>query len=151
LALLSGASQITRKQVLTWSIAVGGFGGVAYVGGAFLGAMARNSVLGSSVVFGVVAMATSGVIGLAIAARDLKALAILRTPVARFFGDISYWTYLFHGLMVNLALRLTLGWKPGWGTYLAMTGIVFSACIVTGIAVRHWIELPTQALKKRFH
>ena len=151
LALLSGSPRVTRKQVLTWSIAVGGLGGVAYVGGAFLGAMARNSVLGSSVVFGVVAMATTGVIGLAISASGLKALVFLRNPVARFFGDISYWTYLFHGLMVNLALRLTLGWKPGWATYFAMTGIVFSACIMTGIAVRHWIELPAQALKKRFH
>lgn len=150
LALLVGSPRVTRGKVIAWSASVGIVGATIFVVGAAFGGMSRSSVLGNTVVFAVVAMMTTGVIGMVATGTGLGAFSVLRHPVARFFGDISYWVYLSHELMVSAVLALTRGWKPNWVTYLTMTGIVFAACVLTGVIVRHWIELPVLSMKKRF-
>jgi peptidoglycan/LPS O-acetylase OafA/YrhL len=118
--------------------------------GAALGGMARASVAGSTLSFGVVAMATTGLIGYAALGIAPRTLAVLRNPVLRFFGDISYWVYLFHYLAIDLIRRLVPTWGSDWAGYLKVTIIALSASIITGIAVRRWIELPVLSLKSRF-
>jgi len=150
LAILLSSSGVTRKQIWIWSTAVGTIGIVSFVIGAALGGMARASVAGSTLSFGVVAMATTGLIGYAALGIAPRTLAVLRNPVLRFFGDISYWVYLFHYLAIDLIRRLVPTWGSDWAGYLKVTIIALSASIITGIAVRRWIELPVLSLKSRF-
>ncbi len=151
LAIQVASPHATRKRIQTWSVTVGLSGAVLFAICASFGAMGRSSMLGSTLVFGLVAMATTGLIGMAALGTFRTVLGPLRHPVLRFFGDISYWVYLFHFFMVTVALRLLHGWHAGWGLYLAETAFVFSTSVASGVVVRRWIELPVLTLKKRFH
>jgi peptidoglycan/LPS O-acetylase OafA/YrhL len=150
LALLVTSETRTRKQIWLWSTMVGTIGIVGFIAGVANGAMGRHSEVGSTFVFGLVAMATTGVIGhLALRSR-FPLFTVLRHPVLRFLGNISYWVYLFHVLALYIALRCLPVQRSGWLEYLELTAILLTACLLTGAAVRRWIELPALAQKKYF-
>lgn len=150
LALQVADPKATRRRIQLWSYTVGLTGAFLFLVCAAFGAMGRSSIVGSTFVFGLVAMSTTGLIGSA-ALGDFRALlSPLRHPLMRFFGDISYWLYLFHFFMVGEVMRLLHDWQPGWSLYLLETCAVFAASTLTGVAVRKWIELPALSLKKRF-
>jgi peptidoglycan/LPS O-acetylase OafA/YrhL len=83
-------------------------------------------------------------------------LAPLRSGTLRFFGNISYWLYLIHFLFLNEADAFLRAKHPellargGWPPLLVMLTAVLVPSIVSGIAVRHFIELPMLRLKGRF-
>jgi peptidoglycan/LPS O-acetylase OafA/YrhL len=150
LAIQIAHPQSTRKRVMLWSYGVGLTGAILFVTCSAFGAMGRSSEVGSTFVFGLVAMATTGVIGTAALGSFRSLLSPLRHPVLRFLGDISYWVYLFHFFMVAESMRLLHTWHAGWPLYLAETSLVLFTSILTGVAVRRWIEIPALSLKKRF-
>jgi peptidoglycan/LPS O-acetylase OafA/YrhL len=150
LAILLAHPQATRRRVEVWSYTVGLSGAILFVFCAAFGAMGRSSEVGSTLVFGLVAMATTGLIGAAALGSFRTILSPLRHPVLRFFGEISYWVYLFHFFMIGEVMRLLHTWHAGWSLYFVEAALVFSASILTGVVVRRWIELPALSLKKHF-
>jgi peptidoglycan/LPS O-acetylase OafA/YrhL len=155
-AVVVTAPNSSRRIIRWWSVTVGSIGAFIYVVGAMMGAMGRNSLLGSTIVFGAVAMATTGVIGLA-ALGELRALwAPLRSRVLRYLGDISYWIYLIHALIVETACTLAKELiadrhlTVDWSVCLAITAIVAVLVVASGAMVRRWVEMPFLRLKQRF-
>ncbi len=150
LALLAGSAGITRRRLIGWSSIVLSAGGVLFVLGAITHNISQNSVLGNTFAFAFVAMISTGVIGLIASGVKSPLFALMRNPVARFLGNISYWVYLIHTLIVTAANRITAGWQPDWTNYLTRTTFVLTVCILSGFIIRHVVELPTQSLKKYF-
>ncbi len=83
-------------------------------------------------------------------------LAPLRSRTLRFFGDISYWLYLIHLLFVNAADAFLRARYPqlvqhgGFLLWAAMLTLVLAPSVLSGIVVRHLIELPFLRQKRRF-
>jgi peptidoglycan/LPS O-acetylase OafA/YrhL len=156
LALVVTSQRSSRRIIRIWSVAVGLVGALIFLVGAPLGAMGRSSLIGNTVVFGAVAMATTGLIGLT-ALGDLRLVwAPLRSRVARFLGDISYWMYLFHVLVVDNTCKITIRilaarhLTADWLIYMIIATTVLVLIIGTGAAVRRLVELPVLRLKSRF-
>lgn len=156
LAVIITAPRSSRAFITGWSAAVGLIGATIFVVGCFFGAMGRQSVIGSTIAFGAVAMTTTGIIGLSALGRLRLLSVFLKQRAFRFSGDISYWMYLFHGLVVDLVVKTVKKYvdagdlMPDWKTYLVCVFSIFIPVIVSGILVRRWIELPALQLKKNF-
>jgi peptidoglycan/LPS O-acetylase OafA/YrhL len=148
LAIWITSTKATRRNTALLSASAFLLGGFFYIAGAVAGGMNRASVIGSTTSFGLVSLATTGLIGLAAVGVAPRLLSPLRFPPLRFFGDISYWMYLFH-LLVMLSIERFFP-PVSVRNYLLITAIVFAACCITGIAIRKWVELPLQSLKRYF-
>lgn len=104
--------------------------------------------------YSAVPMMTVALIGYALERPPL--LAPLRSKFLRFFGDISYWLYLIHFLFLNEADAYLRTRHPevlargGWLPVLLLLTAVLVPSMVSGIAVRRFIELPILRLKSRF-
>lgn len=100
-------------------------------------------------------MVSVSLIGLVARGRVLL-LAPLRSRLLRFFGDISYWLYLIHFLVlyqfVDRLSRYAPGFvaRSGWPLWLTVTTVVLSISILSGVLVRRYIDLPVLRMKSRF-
>jgi peptidoglycan/LPS O-acetylase OafA/YrhL len=156
LALVVTAPKGSRSIIRKWSWGVGGLGTLIFLGGIPLGAMARSSVVGSSVAFGTVAMATSGLIGLSALGDFCQLLMPLRIRVMKFLGDVSYWVYLVHVLIMNWVFDKALPLiekrhlEFNWAVYLGLAGAVIIPSLLSGALVRRFVELPALSWKRRF-
>ena len=76
----------------------------------------------------------------------------LKSPILRFFGDISYGVYLTHLAVLGLMHGLFLGSEPDFSTG-AQRHVTLVAAIVTfalGWAITHYIERPVTAWGRSF-
>ena len=106
-----------------------------------------DKALGSALLYSAVPMLTCGVIGYSLKRRAL--LAPLRARPLRFFGDISYWLYLIHFLILYKAYGYVAG-RHGFPLWAMLVAITFSVSVASGVLVRKYIELPIQRLKSRY-
>jgi peptidoglycan/LPS O-acetylase OafA/YrhL len=150
LALTATSARATRNTIWMWSTAVAALGLAGLAVGAALGQIGRDTVGGRTFVFGLVAMVTTGLIGHAALGSRFALFPLLRTRVLRFFGDISYWVYLFHGIALDQCLRRLPLRGSALRIYIPLTAVVLVSSIVTGVIVRRWIEIPALKQKKYF-
>jgi peptidoglycan/LPS O-acetylase OafA/YrhL len=150
LAIWISSPRATRRNTALLSTLAFVIGSGLYIAGAVTGGMGRASVIGSSTSFGLVSLATTGLIGLSAIGIVPQLLRPLRFPPLRFFGDISYWIYLFHTLALLGTEKLFSRYGYSIRSYLLITATVFAACVITGVAMRKWVELPLQSLKRYF-
>ena len=150
LAILVTSPNSNRELVQWWSTVIGLIGLLGFIVGAFAGSMGRHSIIGSTFVFGLVAMATSGFIGHAMLGTFRRAFALFRHPLARFLGNISYWVYLFHYLMILTFMRFFVSWGGNLKAYLGVAFIVLATSILSGVIVRQVVEKPALSLKRYF-
>lgn len=114
----------------------------------------HNKQLGIALFYSAVPMFSIVLIGLA-ATKTRNSLAILRTPILRFFGDISYWVYLSHYLALDITMEFLRGNYPaliqhgGWRLWFAVFAATLVPSVITGVAVRGWVELPALRLKSK--
>ncbi len=112
-------------------------------------------LVAASVLFAGVPMVTTGVIWFACGA-PRPALAILRSRVLRFFGDLSYWMYLIHILFIYKLFDLierrdpALVARGGFSLWLLLLALTLVLTVGSGVIVRRWIELPALRLKRKF-
>lgn len=71
--------------------------------------------------------------------------ALLRSPAALYVGRISYSLYMYHWLAVGMAARFLPG-RPAWVVIPA----TLAASFAMSIASYHFVEVPAQALRRRF-
>jgi peptidoglycan/LPS O-acetylase OafA/YrhL len=144
--ILASPPGASNKRILLWSTLVGGVGIVG-----FLAVLPFAISLTAGLLSGFASMVSAGVIGYAALGVARRQLSFLRLRALRFFGDISYWVYLFHWFAMTAAIRLVPDWgTTGWAGYLKVAAIELSLCVVTGVAMRRWVELPALSLKRRF-
>ena len=119
----------------------------------------RTSLLGETVLYSCVASLTSAVIAYAIANPGSRLLSILRNPILRLLGDISFWVYLIHDVLLRVMkpylARLQQSNPYVWhhypvSIYLSEFLYLGIVCFATGILVRKYIELPILKLKRYF-
>ena len=81
-----------------------------------------------------------------------RSLVILRTPKLDYLGRISYSLYMFHPLIITLAIRAVgaLGTLPNPVNHAAVYVATLAIFIVLTAASYHWLENPFLTLKKRF-
>ena len=137
------------------------FGGFAGLSGlailALVAAWPHGSMgaVGPGLVPSAAAMLTTSIIAVA-ATGSARFLAPLRSRFLRFFGEISYWLYLIH----YLVLYQVVGWigkrapdlihRGGIPLWVTLLSIVFGLSVASGVLVRRFIELPALRLKSRF-
>ena len=76
----------------------------------------------------------------------------LKSPILRFFGDISYGVYLTHLAVLGLLHGLLLGGEPDFSTG-AQRLVTLAAAIVTvglGWAITRYVEQPVTAWGRSF-
>ncbi len=112
--------------------------------------------LGQAILYRAVPMLTIVLIQQCCDARPTRLRRILQTPALRLLGDLSYWIYLIHYVFLHEVLAF-LAWRypelaaRGGAGFLGIILVTVFACsILSGIAVRRWIELPALRLKSRF-
>lgn len=150
LAILVTSPRTTRRQIRIWSTVVGLTGLLCFLVGLPLKLMGENTGIGAALSFALVAMATSGFIGHAMLGTCKRAFAVFRHPVSRFLGDISYWVYLIHYLLLGMFVSLFRSWGKGPLAYLVVAALLLSSSILSGVLVRKYVEKPAHALKARF-
>ena len=151
LAILLGAGRWNRGAPARRGVTV--MGAMLTLAAMFLYVTSRKD-LAIALFYSAVPMLTVALIGYAL--ERPASLALLRSGTLRFFGNISYWLYLIHFLFLNEADTFVRAKHPellargGWPLLLAMSTAVLVPSIVSGIAVRRFIELPMLRLKGRF-
>ncbi|WP_213805797.1 acyltransferase [Granulicella sp. dw_53] len=115
----------------------------------------RSRGMGGALLYSASPIFSVVVIAMAVTAHR-KMFSILRSPLLRFFGDISYWVYLSHFLALNLTMDLLKSRLPqavqhgGFPLWVVVFSATLIPSVITGVAVRRWIELPALRLKNRF-
>lgn len=121
------------------------FGAILFVIGFRL--YSGDKSLASALLYSAVPMLTCGLIGYS--QKSHVILAPLRSRPLRFFGDISYWLYLIHFLVLYRAYGYLTG-QHGLALWSLLVAITFSISIASGIVVRRYIEQPILSLKSRY-
>ena len=150
LAILVTSPRSRRRHIAVWSTFVGLTGLMGLLIGIPLKLMGNNTGVGVAPAFAFVAMATSGLIGHALLGTFHRLFAIFRHPVSRFLGDISYWVYLIHYLLLVAFYHLFRSWGKGPVAYAVVAFCVLASSIASGVLVRKYVEKPALALKYRF-
>ena len=132
-------------------------GGVLFAAAVLLWATGGKAIA-FALLYTAVPMMTVALIGAA-AGRPRRGMILLLAPfrsrTLRFFGDISYWVYLIHvfslyefaAWLLRHVPRLAMQGRLLW---LVVTVTVLALSVLSGVAVRHWIELPALRRKSRF-
>jgi peptidoglycan/LPS O-acetylase OafA/YrhL len=75
----------------------------------------------------------------------------LRNPVLRFFGDISYCSYLVHLYVMDCYDRVAHGYPAGGtGPWLLRAAIILAATTILSTISLYWFERPIMSLRKHF-
>ena len=148
-------SRFAAAWTRLFCVTAGVSGGVLSLAGmALVKGHARDA--GLSLLFSGAAMVSTGVIGFAASEEKLRSLALLRSRLLRWVGEVSYWVYLTHYLALGATMILLQRYArvalahAGWGVLLVSAVMTLVPTLVTGWAVRRWIELPVLRLKSRF-
>lgn len=142
---------VSPRSFLRFSQALMVVGSIGFAICAKMGGLGRGTLTGNTFVYGLVAMITAGLLGDIALHTGAPRLAILRQRWLTFMGEISYWVYLFHMLVLMLLLGLPNFSNPvGIKAYLVITLVVLVLSITTGLLVRRYIEEPVGRLKEKF-
>ncbi len=153
-AILLGYFRRGRRTLERTPAYLGGIGAVVLLVGLFIYARG-NKALAFSLLYSAVPMLTVTTIWFAAVGR-FRALAVLRSRLLRFFGDISYWIYLIHFLILYKVFALFYRRAPhlmqhgGFPLWSALVVAVLGPAILSGVVVRRWVELPALRRKSLF-
>jgi peptidoglycan/LPS O-acetylase OafA/YrhL len=142
---------VSRETFLRTSQTLIVVGAILFGACAATGGVGRGTLLGSTFVYGIVAMMTAGVLGDVALHSGALRLAFLRASWLTLMGEISYWVYLTHLLVIVMVVRSVWFVRvSGWGGYALLVTAVLGFSVVTGVAVRRYIEAPISKLKALF-
>ncbi len=141
-ALLLGNSKELRRFAR-----MAGVGSVLVFAVALVIAVRGSKYGGVSLIYSSGAMCSACVVGLVAGGTRIR---MLRWRPLRFCGDVSYWVYLIHPLVLILLLRFPHAVHPGLGLWTLLAGCTLGTSLATGALVRHFVEEPALSLKKYF-
>lgn len=142
---------IPRRTALVVSRMLMLFGSIVFIVSALTFGAGRSTLVGTTLVYGDVALTTAGLICYIALNSGAPGMACLRNRGLTFFGEISYWVYLFHALVVDWTIQPILNQLPSpLAAYLVFAAVVLGAAALTGVVVQRYIEKPVAKLKSRF-
>ena len=130
---------------------------MSIVGGP-LGILTRTTIQGAALQQTCISMAFAGVLGLVIGVEDSPVHRLLRVPLLRSLGSLSYGTYLIHMVVMNAYDRLLVKLPEvlGWAVLQGLRGMALRAAICLAVTLflaslmNLYIERPSLALRRRF-
>jgi peptidoglycan/LPS O-acetylase OafA/YrhL len=158
-AILFTSTVGSSRNLLRWAYGVG-FGSLFLViAGTPFQIYTRFSLAGATLLYSCVAGLASAVIAYVIARPGAAFLSLLRNPILRLLGDISFWVYLIHDFFLDPLKILTRKLETQHSPILANHPIAYYigqfvylgiVCFGSGILVRKYFELPILKLKRNF-
>jgi peptidoglycan/LPS O-acetylase OafA/YrhL len=131
-----------RSRSPRWNWALG----LACVGALLLSLIVRDASFRGTLRYTLQSLAIAPLIYLAIAHAGHAVFRWLNSRPMIYLGSISYSVYLSHQLILDLVAR---HWPQlGWADKVLLSAAL---TLVTAAALRHWIEKPCAALRKRMH
>lgn len=157
LAICVRKPSLTRGRLLRICMAALGIVFVATITGAHFGILTRVRPLGATLQLSCGNLGFLGLIGLALLVGTGRWKGLVRRPILKFYGDISYGLYLIHLLVFAQYDRVVRHFWPQHYPSAGHFGIMtlrFLVCAVcaTGLALlsRRYFEEPFLRMKERF-